>query len=440
MAETIAMFNLNDTRRDPRVRRIGRSLVQAGHRVIVFEMQGPDAPERDLIDGIEIRRVPVPTRYEAANMAEFRNVCGPAFDVIARCDPQVAGGRAGWYGGGADRFAAVRDHLRRKFGRPQPAAAAAPGEIAAIRSIMLINLAIYKAAVEVEPSIVHCNDLDTLLIGYMFKRKSRIPLIFDAHEIYPEQLSEEMRSDIWYQFYTRLEEILIHAADGRMTVCDSLADYFSERYGATGFKTVLNVPSVAYLPAPEILSRRRNRRKLLYHGAYFAYRGLEEIIFAVRWLENADIVFRGIGAHQEKLKELCQTEGAGDRITFAAPVAVDRLIPAAADCDIGLNPFIPVCKNTEYALPNKFFEYMMAGLGCVSSDLVEMRRLSLQLKIGVTFPDLEPRRIADCLNELLSCPDQVDEFRCNAYQAARDRYNWEYEERSFLSYYSRFVH
>ena len=194
-----------------------------------------------------------------------------------------------------------------------------------------------------------------------------------------------------------------------------------------------------YSPGREILPRGRNRRKLLYHGAYAAYRGLEEIIRAIRWVENADVVFRGIGSHQAKLRELCHTEGAGDRITFAAPVTIDQLIPSAADCDIGLNPFVPNCKNTEFALPNKFFEYMMAGLGCVSSDLIELRRLSCRLKIGITFPNLEPRKIADRLNELLACPEQVDEFRFNAYEAARTRYNWEYEEQDFLLYYSRFL-
>jgi glycogen(starch) synthase len=439
VARTIAMFNLNDTRRDPRVRRIGRSLINSGHRVIVFEMLGASDAEYDEIDGIEIRRVPVPMRYEAEDMAEFRDLCRAAFDVIARCDAAVAGDRPAWYRNRGHRLATLRGRWRRRAGDSEPAAAAAPGEIAAIRSIMLINLAIYKSAIEIKPDIAHCNDLDTLLIGYIFKRNHKIPVVFDAHEIYPEQLSEDMRSETWYQFYTRLEEILIHIADGRMTVCESLADYFDKRYGAAGFKTVLNVPSAIYLPAPEILERRRQRRKLLYHGAYAAYRGLEEIIHAVRWLEDADVIFRGIGSHQEKLKKLCHSEGADDRVTFAAPVTIDRLIATAADCDIGLNPFVPNCKNTEYALPNKFFEYMMAGLGCASSDLVELRRLSSQLRVGVTFPNLEPRRIADRLNELLASPDQIDEFRCNAYHAARDRYNWEHEEQSFLSYYSRFL-
>ena len=433
------MFNLNATRRDPRVLRIGRSLVAAGHRVVVFEMLPAGDSEHDRIDGIEIRRVLVPERYEAANMAEFHQVCRPAFDIITQCNRRVARGRAGWYRSAARAYAAARWRLHRRFGHAAPPADRERSEILGIRSIMLIDLAIYKAAETLRPTLVHCNDLDTLLVGYMFKQNHKMPVVYDAHEIYPEQLSQDMRSDTWHDFYSKLEETLIHCADGRMTVCDSLGKYFRERYGATGFKTVLNVPSLAQLVPPELLSRRRERRKLLYHGAYVAYRGLEEIIRAVRRIDNADVLFRGIGAHQFKLKELCHAEGVDDRITFAPPVPVAEMISAASDCDIGLNPFVPVCKNTEYALPNKFFEYMMAGLACASSDLVEMRQLSCRLRVGVTFPSLEPTEIAACLNRLLSRPAVIDEYRHNAHEAARTRFNWEYEEREFLAHYAQFV-
>ena len=436
--QIIAMFNLNATQRDPRVLRIGRSLVQAGHRVVVFEMRVAENPEHDLIDGIEIRRVPVPTRYEAEDMAEFRVVCRPAFDVIARCDARVAGyaGSPGMHRQAARRLWSVVAQ-RWLPGVAMAMSDADRREILDIRSIMLVDLALYKVAESYRPTLIHCNDLDTLLIGYMFKCNHKLPIIFDAHEIYPEQLSPEMCSDIWHHFYTSLEDNLIRLSDGRMTVCDLLGEYFAKRYGATGFVTVLNVPSVAYLPPPDILSRRRERRRILYHGSYFAYRGLEEIIRAARWIDHADIVFRGVGAYESTLKELCHAEDVEDRIIFAPPVPVAEMIPAATDCDIGLNPFIPVCKNTEYALPNKFFEYMMAGLGCASSDLVELHRLSRELGVGITFPSLEPPDIAACLNELLARPDRIDEYRRNAYDAARTRFNWETEEEKFLAYYSR---
>jgi glycosyltransferase involved in cell wall biosynthesis len=440
--QTIAMFNLNTTGRDPRVRRTAGSLVAAGHRVVVFEMLAAGGAEQDTIDGIEIRRVPVPTRYEAEDMAEFRAVCRPAFDLIAHCDARVAADADGL---AVRRFSpprrlwrAVERHWRH---RPPklPLSDKDRHEILVIRSIMLVDLSLYKAAESLRPTLVHCNDLDTLLIGYMFKRNYNLPLVFDAHEIYPEQFHEDMRSDIWHHFYTELEQNLIRFTNGRMTVCDSLGKYFCERYGADGFATVLNVPTRAYQPAPDVLLRKRQRRKFLYHGAYFPYRGLEEIIRAARWVENADFVFRGIGAHGCKLKELCHTEGLEQRITFAPPVPVAEMIPAATDCDIGLNPFIPISIHFEYALPNKFFEYMMAGLGCASSDLVELGRLSRELRVGIIFPSLEPADIASCLNELLAQPDRIDEYRHNAYEAARTQFNWEVEEKKFMAFYSQFA-
>ena len=59
------------------MRRTAGSLVGAGHRVVVFEMLAAEEAEQDLIDGIEIRRVPVPMRYEGEDMAELR----PLFDL-----------------------------------------------------------------------------------------------------------------------------------------------------------------------------------------------------------------------------------------------------------------------------------------------------------------------------------------------------------------------
>jgi glycosyltransferase involved in cell wall biosynthesis len=116
-----------------------------------------------------------------------------------------------------------------------------------------------------------------------------------------------------------------------------------------------------------------------------------------------------------------------------------ELVETASSCDIGLNPFVNVCKNTEFALPNKFFEYMMAGLAVMSSDLIEMRQLTQSLDVGRVFPQLTPRAMADTLNELLSNRDAIARYRQNSYFAARERYNWETVETSFLENFHRFT-
>jgi glycogen(starch) synthase len=435
----IAMFNLNMTHRDPRVLRMSATLRAQGLRVAVFEMQQNEMPAKEIINGVAVYRVPIPQSYTDADMAEFERVCPAAAQVITKAHPCVYSKGGSFRGAGLQR---AFDWVARR--RPVESANYKDArsdwqEVAPIRSIMLVNLAIFKAAEEYAPDVVHCNDLDTLLIGYMFKIKYGSKLIFDAHEIYPEQLPATMRSQIWYDFYTNLERRLINEADGRLTVCDSLARYFGSFYGADGFVTVRNLPSKAQLPEERILERRRERPQFLYHGSYFAYRGLEEIIQASCFIDGADFVFRGIGRHGDALKRLAVELGVEDRVTFADPVGVDELVSSAAESDIGLNPFIPVCKNTEYALPNKFFEYLMAGLACASSDLIEIRDHTTRYGVGILFDSLEPEAIAVQLRELVDEPDLVVHYRANALKAARDELHWEIEEKKLTHFYAPFL-
>lgn len=434
----IAILNLNSTHRDPRVLRMGTALGGQGHQVVVFEMLQEGLAEREMIRGMEVRRVPVPMSYRDDDMAEIGRLVPEAARIIEESHPWVYRFPAGAKSGG--RFGRL---LRRVTERLNPrdadagstSAADAEREILPIRSIMLVDLAIFKAAREFAPEVVHCNDLDTLLTGFMLKRTLGTTLVFDAHEIYPEQLAENMRSEIWHTFYTRLERMLVRHADAKLTVCESLAEYFADAYDAPDFVTVRNLPSITHLAPEGVLERRRERPIVLYHGSYFAYRGLEEIIEASRFVDGATFRFRGIGSHVKALETMVAERGLADRIEFVPPVGVDDLVRTASDCDVGLSPFIPVCKNTEYALPNKFFEYLAAGLACASSDLIEMRRLTVSHRVGILFPSLEPRAIADSLNELVSNSARLVETRANALAAARSELNWETELRRFHNFY-----
>ncbi len=438
----IAVFNMNETRRDPRVLRVAHLLAELGHTVRVFEMVTSGQPEYDRVGEVEVQRVRVPTDYSRRAIAEIGRACPEAAQLLWSCEPAVLK-----HGPTRLTMPLQRVHLglRRRW-RGRRGTAANPSsqvdltsQVAAIRSIMLVDLALYHAAGAFRPTMAYCNDLDTLLTGYMLKRRLGVGLIYDAHEIYPEQFPEQLRSDIWYRFYSALERQLIGHSDGRLTVCDSLGAYFAAEYSAQGFVTLRNVPSIRHLPPESTLARRQTPRQIIYHGAYFPFRGLEEVIAAAPMVDHAKFVFRGIGAHEAELRRLVAERGVEDRVTFAAPVAVHELVRAASVCDLGLNPFVDVCKNTSFALPNKFFEYMMAGLALASSDLVEMRELTLRWQLGVLFKTLQPRDIADTLNRLLAQPDQIDAYRATAYHLARTRFHWEQEREILIDAVGRFT-
>jgi glycogen synthase len=436
----VAVLATSEPRRDPRVRRVSRALAEQGYDVTVLATNAEVDQPSETLDNYQVVRTRLPEICDAREMAKLEADSPAAAAVLRECDSRVMDEPVQFRIKSRIHRVARRyaQAVWRRYLRPLLGPNVNPvGAIYQIRAMMIVNHELYRAALPLRPAVAHCNDLDTLLAGFMLRETLGCRLVFDAHEVYPEQLPPRMRSDIWHRFYTNLETRLLPHTDLRMTVCDSIGRYYEDRYGSGPFLTLRNVPSLRLQPPPEILARRNRPRRILYHGAYFPYRGLDEVIAAARWVDDAQFVFRGIGGHLAALEKLVAKHRLGKRVVFAPPVGVDELIPSAADCDIGLNPFISVCKNTEYALPNKFFEYMMAGLAVASSDLVEMRGVTQDLDNGILFDSTDPRQIAEALNGLVADPERLDACRRNSYEAARTCYHWESEQAKLIEEYGR---
>ena len=92
-----------------------------------------------------------------------------------------------------------------------------------------------------------------------------------------------------------------------------------------------------------------------------------------------------MGYHEQALKQRAIDKGVQDKVTFLAPVAVDELVGTATGFDAGLNPFLSACKHTDVCLPNKFFEYTMAGLAAACTHLVELSSHVKRYDLGVIF-------------------------------------------------------
>ena len=129
--------------------------------------------------------------------------------------------------------------------------------------------------------------------------------------------------------------------------------------------------------------------------------------------------------------ELLLVPGAADALT--ARLIEESAYPACYFTGAGF-------ANTQFALPNKFFEYMAAGLALVSADLVEMRLLTERYRAGVLYESTNVDQLSDTLNELIANPDRLDGFRRNAYHAARDELHWEREEVKLQDYVRRIFH
>lgn len=124
----------------------------------------------------------------------------------------------------------------------------------------------------------------------------------------------------------------------------------------------------------------------------------------------------------------------GQRITFEPPVAPDQVVATAAAADIGIFLLSNSTTHARFALPNKVFEYMQAGLMLISSDLPEIRKHVEATGCGLLLPQDAPEAIASCLAGLDR--KRIDTCKRASLEAAR-LLNFEAESTKLLTVIER---
>jgi glycogen(starch) synthase len=442
MKKTICMFVTNSVANDPRVIREAATLAQAGFQVVVIGLAGADDALEEARDGFRIVRVTGPELYtvRTALALGLKRWFPPAYRMLRAVVRTAYAGRE------ADR------EFRRGGPQPEQANAGPVSEgqaplgaasfwkkvktdILAIRYLFWVNINMARAARSQPADVFHAHDLDTLLAGWLAKRRTGCPLVYDFHELYTEQFQRGEKSFLWRAWYATLERILVKQADVKLTVCDSLGDWVAHRYGVSQATTVMNVPNTAPLQA--IRMGEPGKRIVLFHGGYMPDRGLEGLISAARYVRGGAIVLRGYGPLETKLRTLVKTNGLEKYVSFAPPVPMAELVNAAATADIGVIPYLPVCLNNQFCLPNKIFEYLMAGLAVVGGDLPELRRIILTHHVGRVYDPYDAMDLARVLNELLADPAELEKVRRNALRVSQETLNWSNEGQKLLRLYDQ---
>ena len=285
------------------------------------------------------------------------------------------------------------------------------------------------AAREFAPDLVHANDWSALPIAGSLKA----PFIYDSHEFATgEQEERALWRLVFGPYVAAIEGTFIHRASRVVTVSQGIAERMQSLYHLADTPIVIrNVP--AYV---DVRPRKVGTPvKVLYQGAYNPDRGLEELIDSVAmWRPGYSLTLRGIGNEQyvAALKARASLSPAADRIKFVEPVTPAELITAANEFDVGVHPIPPRTTQTNYCLPNKFFEYTMAGLCLCVSPAREMAMLVEQHRLGAVMQSTEPAAIAKAINSLSI--DAIQAAKSASHEAART-YNWSNESERLLAIY-----
>lgn len=286
---------------------------------------------------------------------------------------------------------------------------------------------------KIRPDVIHANDWPVLAVAAMEKRAIGTHVVYDSHEFAREEHAERW---LWRLFYRpqvcATEAVGLREADRVVTVGPGIARLIASAYRlARKPEVILNVPDYQPMPARPI----KQRLELLYHGLMKAGRGIETLIMAVALTKRPiRLVLRGHGksSYINELHRLAGSCGGSDRIVFEPAVPYDEVIDAASHADIGL--FAPplLTRQARFMLPNKLFEYLMAGLMVIFSDGDDVADIIRRYGCGIVVSDVSPTNLAAVIDALE--PHQIEQFKSRARECAR-LLCWDREQTRLIALY-----
>jgi glycosyltransferase involved in cell wall biosynthesis len=258
---------------------------------------------------------------------------------------------------------------------------------------------------------------------------------YDTHEFAISEHEERWKWRVFNRpLVQAIEAMFIPRAKVVSAVSQGIAERLAALYGLADVPmTIMNAPRFqegAFRPTGDMV-------RVLYHGILVPGRGLEQAIDSVPlWDRRFSLTLRGPGEadYVRALAARIAERGAADRVAIVPPVPMTALVSEAAGFDIGFFALPSHSLHNSFALPNKLFEYLMAGLALCVSDLPEMARLVRRFDTGTLMADVSPQTIAQAINAMQ--PDRIDAFKRNALLAAREL-NWDRLQGDMLQAYQR---
>ncbi len=294
-----------------------------------------------------------------------------------------------------------------------------------------------QAVIAARPDLIHANEAIALPIAIAAARQTGAKVLFDAHEYSPEQRADSLTWRILAQpLYAYIIAAYAPRADAMITVESHIARRYEKQFGLEKVGVVRNIPAYQRLPFHPV---EPERIRLIHHGSAMKERRLERMIQTIALVDDRFtldfMLLPGTPGYLPQLERLAAAI-APERVQFRPPAPPDAISAIINDYDMGIYLLNPVNYNQAMALPNKFFEFIMAGLAVAIGPSPAMAALVEKYGVGVVAEDFEPASLARQLNALAAA--DIDAMKRRSLQAATEL-NAETEMKKLLDLYARLL-
>jgi glycosyltransferase involved in cell wall biosynthesis len=279
------------------------------------------------------------------------------------------------------------------------------------------------------PVLIFAEDFYCALAATILAPDFNSSVCYDGHELFAEAI-QLFGGDVSSEFMTilrDLERYVWNEVDLMVSVSPGISNFISQE---TNGRRVFSVPNFSSLTSAVSLTKSAHSTPLrfAYFGGAAPFRNVDKL--AAIWPRKEGSatlhLFMPASPWADDVREIARENS---NIEICTPITPSNLIQEMSKFDVGVIPYAYPYPY-DNASPNKFGEYLAAGLPMVVHPQIFTSQLIDQFKIGVNCDCTSADALTTAINDLSF--EKYTMLKENVNQAFLQSLNWECVVKDFL--------
>ena len=264
-------------------------------------------------------------------------------------------------------------------------------------------------------------------------RKQTKKIIYDCREIYFELAAHKKKPMHRYWNY-QFEKYHLKYVSHVMVTAESDLVVLKNKYKDKlhlKWHVIYNYPGHFQQEKPkQLLSKfiQKQNIKIIYQGVLQKGRGIKQLIDLAIYNNNISAVIVGGGEHFQHYDNYNTKNNTNNNVCFLGSIPYIKLLSITAQCDIGWAAIQAQGLSNQLALPNKIFEYIMAGIPIIASNLPNIKPIISNHKVGWIIQNSNIQEINTAIQKLV---DHKTHYKKNLILAS-EKFNWKIQHQNFI--------
>ncbi len=294
-----------------------------------------------------------------------------------------------------------------------------------------------KKALQINAKIYHYHDPELGRIALKLKKKGK-KVIYDIHEDLPKQVYHKEYLPKCFvklisRFVKQFEEKIIKQVDYNIVV----THFIYERVSQLTDKVAL-VRNFPIFEEKQIDWEEKAANAIAYVGGLSESRGLFDMLETISLLHGKVILHLAGNFYNEQTEKKAKSHKGWRYVKYYGFVNKPQVEEILSKVRLGL---VPMRRTPQYLeiYPVKMFEYMNMGLPFIYNDIPFWKKIVSECNCGVSVDTQNYVKFAHLITKMLEDERTLREMGQRGYQAVKEKFNWQNEEKTLVSVYEKLL-